>query len=374
MQNMSPTGPLAEGSTLRDGKYVISHLLGKGGTGWVYVAAEPILERDVVIKIIDPDLIDDEVTKSALVYEARAAVKLDHPNVIKVYTYEQEDIGGQEFIFLAIEYAKEGDLREAFGDLVNTDLDRYRIMIDVLKGLQYIHKQGIIHRDLKPDNLFVSGKVVKLGDLGTAKAIGEKTRQLSTQGIMTPVYSSPEQLNFEPLDQRSDIYTCGIIFFEIMTGKRPYKHYDEHLNKSPVPLITDLVDDLNEDVSEIIGRMMAKSIDHRYQNVDEILMDLRQVDELVDGGLFDDEKQKKKQSDDKDDQIDVATSIIDLENLKDVLPEEKAAEPEPAPAAPEPETPPAPQANPQMTLLIRLVIVLILAVGILIALLLARVI
>lgn len=288
MQDTSRHGPLRSGDTLNKSKYIIRDLLGKGGTGWVYRGEEPRLGREVVIKIIDPDLLDDEVTKGSLIYEARAAVQLDHPNVIKVYTMDEEELDGDEYLYLVIEFATMGDLRAAFPKIIKTDLDRYRVMIEVLRGLNYVHKKGLIHRDLKPDNLFVKDHVVKIGDLGTAKSVGEKTRENTVQGIMTPVYSSPEQLNFEELDARSDIYTCGIIFFEIMTGKRPYKHLDEHLSKSPPPMITDLVEDLDEQIADVIATMMAKPKEHRYQNIDDILKDLVQVKEIQDAGFLED--------------------------------------------------------------------------------------
>lgn len=283
---MSPNGPLQSGQHLRGEKYRIVELLGRGGTGWVYLALELHLQREVVIKIIDPELLDDDVTKSALLNEARAAAKLDHPNIIKVFTLETEQIDGIELTYIVMEYASEGDLRDAFPDLVQSDLDRYKIMIDVCKGLEYAHNQKFIHRDLKPDNLFVRGKTTKLGDLGTIKSIGEKTRPFSTQGIMTPVYSSPEQLQFKGLDERSDVYTLGIIFFEIMTGKRPYKSFNDHLNDDPPPLITDLVPKLDENVARIIGKMMAKPVEARYQTVTDILNDFRQVPEIQAAGLF----------------------------------------------------------------------------------------
>lgn len=214
------------GTTLPGG-YVILDLLGVGGMGRVYRAEQKALGRTVAVKIIHPYLLGDESASVRFITEARAASRLNHPNIVSVFDFGKSD----NQLYLVMEYLRGRDLARV--DYEDGPLPFKRIidvMIQVLAGLGEAHELGIIHRDLKPENIVLepmrkAGDFVKVVDFGLAKMREVPSSHITSPGIVcgTPDYMSPEQGRGDPIDGRSDLYTCGVLLFQLLTGRLPFE-------------------------------------------------------------------------------------------------------------------------------------------------------
>jgi len=206
--------------------YRIVELTGVGGMGRVYRAEQLALGRSVAIKVIHPQLSNDDLFAERFYQEARAASALNHPNTVSVIDFGRTEDGMH---YLVMEYLQGQDLSQV---LLAGPLSIARacaIGVDMLSALSEAHVNGIVHRDIKPENLFVehlrSGRdVVKVLDFGIAKLATERSTT-STHGdelVGTPEYMSPEQVRGEPVDGRSDLYATGVVLYELLTGKVPF--------------------------------------------------------------------------------------------------------------------------------------------------------
>ena len=246
--------------------YQIDKIIGKGGMATVYLATQVSLSRNVVLKILDISKhADDTAQIERFLAEGRIVASLNHPNIITIY-----DIGitDDNSLYISMEYIKGGDLKSRIG----IPMDPYEAidyLIQIGSGLEVAHDHGIIHRDVKPANiLFRENNTPLLTDFGIAKQLGNDLNLTST-GIFlgSPNYVSPEQASGDEIDGRSDIYSLGCIFYEMLTGEKPYKSetvFDvvmQHKN-APVP---DLPDDLNK-YQTLLDRMMAKNRHERFEN------------------------------------------------------------------------------------------------------------
>jgi TolB-like protein/tetratricopeptide (TPR) repeat protein/predicted Ser/Thr protein kinase len=274
-----PALPAREG--LIAGKYAIISELGKGGMGIVYKAEDTKLERKVALKFLPPELTEDPEARERFVREAKAAAALSHNHICTVYEIGEEE----NRLFIAMECIEGESLRQKIlrGPLPHAEaLD---IAIQVAEGLAEAHKKRIIHRDIKPGNIMLTEKgLAKVMDFGLAKALGRSliTKEARTMG--TVAYMSPEQARGLPVDYRTDIWSLGVVLYELLTGQLPFKgEYDQSiihsiLNREPDP-VSKHRKDLPKGLEQVIGRSLAKSPDDRYPSMEELLADLKAVAE-----------------------------------------------------------------------------------------------
>jgi hypothetical protein len=267
------------------GRYRIKAELGRGGMSTVYLAHDPRFERDVAIKLLPLELLHQPTFRRRFEREAKVVASLDHPAIVPVYDFGEED--GQPF--LVMRFMTGGSLAERLKQGAISISESARIMAKLAPALDEVHVHGVIHRDLKPSNvLFDQRNEPYISDFGTAKLKYAHTKLTDTGGAVgTPAYMSPEQIQGEAeLDGRSDIYTLGVILFEMLTGKHPYqtntpiavavKHMFE-----PVPNLQEMAPDLPTACQEVIVQAMAKQKEHRYRTAIDFANALEQVAEAV---------------------------------------------------------------------------------------------
>jgi serine/threonine protein kinase/outer membrane protein assembly factor BamB len=268
----------ARGDKLESGHYTVLKELGVGGMGVVYQCRDEQLMRDVAIKMLLPELMADKSSVEIFHQEARFAAKLEHPNIVTVYDIGVEERQKKQHHFVSMEYLPGGNLanRVIAGPLAVEHCLNW--MKQLASGLTYAHKNSVIHQDVKADNIFITNEGdLKVGDFGLARLlVGRVHCNVSTKGMGTPAYMSPELCRGEPQDHRSDIYSLGILFFEMATGQLPFraKGMIEMATKhssAPIPSarrINPLIPDV---LDRVIRRMMAKTPEERYMSMGEVL-------------------------------------------------------------------------------------------------------
>lgn len=262
--------------------YQISEELGRGGMGIVYKAEDTKLKRQVALKFLPASALQGKAERERFLREAQAAAALNHTNIAHIYAIEEFD--GQ--MFIAMEFIEGRSLEDMIGANGGSPLplnDAIAYATQIAAGLQAAHEKGIVHRDIKSANIMVAGKgVVKIMDFGLAKlANRSKMTQLgSTLG--TAAYMSPEQAQGQSVDQRSDIWSLGVVLYEMISGQMPFKgDYEQAviysiLHEEPEPL-TALRSGLPIALDGIVAKALAKDPDVRYQHVDELPADLRGI-------------------------------------------------------------------------------------------------
>jgi serine/threonine protein kinase len=204
------------------GKYIIQSVLGKGAMGVVYKAFDPHIERVVAVKTVRKDLVDPDLAVQVMARfqnEAKAAGRLLHPNIVSVYEYAEDEVNA----FIAMEYVEGTGLREYLNRKASFDLGQIvAIVSQLLLALDFAHERGVVHRDVKPANLILtSGGTLKVADFGIARI---DTSNLTNAGMVmgTPSYMSPEQCQGKEIDRRSDLFSCGVVLYELLTGEKPF--------------------------------------------------------------------------------------------------------------------------------------------------------
>jgi urea transport system substrate-binding protein len=271
------------------GKYHITGVLGQGGMGVVLKAHDPMIDRDVAIKVLAENLAADPSSLGRFLAEAKAAGKLNHPNVTAIYEICQE---GQTY-YLVLEYVGGGSLSDrlaAHGPLGVREATQ--ALIDACKGVGAAHAAGLIHRDIKPANFMQAADgSIKVADFGLAKVAADSGAHFTQTGMVvgTPYFMSPEQCEAKPLDHRSDLYSLGCTYYSLLTGKNPY-HETISIPRlmylhcyGPVPDPRSLDAAVPEDCTRIIAHAMAKAPADRYQSADEMLADLQAVSSALSG-------------------------------------------------------------------------------------------
>ncbi len=259
--------------------YKIVEELGRGGMGVVYKAKDTKLGRTVALKFLSPQVLGAEDDKARFLHEAQAAAALSHPNICTIH--EIDEFEGQSFI--AMECIEGESLRS----MIEAGPLKLELVIDIAMqtaaGLQEAHEKGIVHRDIKPANIMVTPKGrIKIMDFGLAKAAGRT--QLTKEGttIGTIGYMSPEQARGEEVDSRSDIWSLGVILYEMVTGRQPFRgDYEQAvvysiLNSEPEPL-TALRTGVPMELERIVMKTIAKSAGERYQTAADLVADLRRL-------------------------------------------------------------------------------------------------
>ena len=253
-------------------RYLVRSLVAEGGMASVYLADDNVLEREVAIKVIHPHLARDKSFLDKFQREAKVAAKLSHPNLVNVF--DQGTDG--DVIFLVMEYVPGITLRDAMNDFGALDANKTLDIIEPLtSGLAAAHAAGILHRDLKPENVFLSdGGKVKLGDFGLARAITQHTQTGSVVG--TVAYLSPELVLRGQADARSDVYSLGVMLFEMLTGSQPYQGEQavqiayQHANDN-IPAPSSVNRAVPELLDEIVLWATARNPAHRPASAETLL-------------------------------------------------------------------------------------------------------
>ena len=266
----------------RVGRYDLLEVIGRGGAAVVYLAQQRDLQRHVALKELAPYQAADTTFAARFVEESRLAGSMSHANVVTVHEYFED--GGVPYI--AMEYLPHGSLRQYIGHLSTAQIAG--VLEGVLAGLSHGEQHGIVHRDLKPENLLVAADGrVKIADFGVARAYNQAvTRAVVTVAgttIGTPTYMSPEQALGTRLTPATDLYSLGVVAWELLTGQVPFEETDtpvavlyRHVHE-PVPSVRTVVPDVDEDIAGWLARMLEKRPEDRYPSADEAWVDLEDV-------------------------------------------------------------------------------------------------
>ena len=259
--------------------YKILEKIGQGGMGEVYRAEDIKLERKVALKFLPSNLTTDIEAVERFKREAKAAAALNHPNIVTIY--ETGEFEGQ--IYIAMEYVVGESLRQKISDSILTMSEIIDVVVQICEGLGKAHKAGIVHRDIKPENIFIDedGRI-KILDFGLAKlkGVGKLTKETSTLG--TVYYMSPEQVRGKEVDNRTDIWSLGIILYEMLTGHLPFKgDYEQAvmysiLNEKPT-FTEEITKPFPDLLISVIEKSLQKEPNQRYTSALEFKRDLEQI-------------------------------------------------------------------------------------------------
>lgn len=270
------------------GRYKIVERLGQGGMAEVFKGYQAHLDRFVAIKVMHPNLVAEKGFIKRFQREARAMAALSHPNIVRIFDF---DIHDKNNYYLVMEYIHGKTLKETIEE-INIDGQglpletAVQISIQIAEALAYAHQFQMIHRDIKPGNVIIEDRTgnALLTDFGIVKLIGDQTLMQTMTGALigTPAYMSPEQAMGKPGDERVDIYSFGVMIFQMVTGKLPFEADTpfaivlKHVNDLP-PAPIDFNPDVSSDLQEIILKALAKNPDDRYQSAAELADALKSV-------------------------------------------------------------------------------------------------
>ena len=269
----------------RIGKFQLRKVLGKGAAGTVYLALDTFSGADVALKVLDPAVVaspDFERTiTTQFLNEASLAGKLSHPHIASILEASVDDTGG----YIALEYVPGGDLSQytAPGKLLSPE-QAIQIAFKSCGALDYAFRQGIVHRDIKPANIMVvSGTNIKVADFGAAYLKTQRETQIAEIG--SPYYMSPEQIQGGELDHHSDMFSMGVVLYELFTGRRPFlagtieELFQKILTETP-PAPSTLRPEIGPEVDQILLRMMGKAPAERYPIWAELALDIARIGRL----------------------------------------------------------------------------------------------
>jgi predicted Ser/Thr protein kinase len=267
----------------RIGRYEIRERLAQGGMGMLYLGFDPVTDRYVALKVLR---VDSEDMRERFLREARLAARLQHPNIVTVY-----DVGSHEGQpFIAMEFIAGETLAQIVARRVPLPIARIVALVqEICQGLAYAHRHGIVHRDIKPANLMISrdSGVLKVLDFGVAGRMDAQGHATMLMG--TPNYMSPEQIVGYQIDQRSDIFSVGLVLYELISCRRAFTGDSQQaillkvLHESPEPL-SSLVSGLDPAIPAIVNRALEKSLDARYADLDAMRSDLSRVAQRIEIG------------------------------------------------------------------------------------------
>lgn len=265
----------------RVGKYDILDKLGEGGFGAVYLAHHTKLQKQVALKILHPQVASDEMLAAYFEREALALARLEHPNIVRVYDYDQVD----GLSFIVMEYVDGTNLDRILRDKKYLSaIESIPIFEQLLAALGYAHINGIVHRDIKPSNIMITkANIVKITDFGIAKVAGSTKLTRTGTGAGSLLYMSPEQIRGKDIDNRSDLYSVGVTMYQVLTGRTPFEADSDyeimtgHLEKTAPPP-TEFRSSLPQSISDVVMKSLEKKPERRYQNAEEMSAALHGLD------------------------------------------------------------------------------------------------
>jgi serine/threonine-protein kinase len=272
-------------------RYQIIEKLGEGGMGTVYLAEQISIARKAALKLLQGTYASDAEFIERFRREARLAASLSHRNIITVYDFDQDDDGT---LFIAMEYVNGRQLSEVIQSEGPLDIGRaVHLALQMAQGLEAAHRIGVIHRDIKPDNIMVVGspgaEEVKLMDFGIARLRDSGTTSRLTRPDMiigTPAYMAPEQAEGAEVSEKTDIYSFGIVLYEMLTGSVPFKASSpsavliKQIQEKPLPL-RKIRRTVPAAIEGIVMRALEKKPPKRQQNIREVLQDLKKTERTV---------------------------------------------------------------------------------------------
>ncbi len=276
------TDGVAQGVRLLAGRYQVGNLIGRGGMADVHIGTDSRLGRRVAIKLLKPALAADPAFRVRFRREAQDAAKMAHPTIVRIFDAGEETVrdasGGElQIPFIVMEYVDGQLLSDIIARGPLEPAEAVRITTDVLTALEYSHRAGLVHRDIKPGNVMIAGGgQVKVMDFGIARAVAESSATIAqTSTIMgTAAYFSPEQARGEMVDARTDLYSTGIMLFEMLTGRTPFVDDNpvavayQHVNQ-PVPAPSTLNPRVSPAIDAVVLRSVAKDRFARFQSAAE---------------------------------------------------------------------------------------------------------
>jgi serine/threonine-protein kinase len=263
----------------RLGKYEIVRELGRGAMGVVYEARDPQIDRKVALKTIAANLADNKDLLERFKREAQAAGKLQHPNIVTIFELGED----RDTIFIAMEYLEGESLEQMIARRQPMPLlQKVGYLVQICKGLGYAHEHGVVHRDMKPANIMVlKNDMVKVVDFGIARLAAASSTKTGMM-IGTVAYMSPEQVQGQHVDQRSDIWSVGVTFYELLTFHRPFSADNiaavmfNIVTQDPKP-IRDYLPDIPDELEALLKKIFEKKISDRYQSFEDVLLDLEPI-------------------------------------------------------------------------------------------------
>lgn len=286
----------------RLGKYEVSEEIDRGSMGIVYLGYDPYVDRPVAIKVALAESLNDPESgqryRKMFFNEASTAGRLTHPNIISIF-----DAGvDQEICYIVMEYIKGGETLKKFCTPENSlPIEKVvEVIFKCAKALDYAHRQGVVHRDIKPSNILVTEDVdIKIGDFSIAHINKPDSTETQPVGMMgSPRYMSPEQLKEDFITGQSDLFSLGIVMYELLTGKHPFladnfsRLVNRILNEDPVPL-RDVRQDIPESLQTIVNRALQKDIKNRYSMGLDLATDLSKAFDALEGPQEDISEQEK---------------------------------------------------------------------------------
>ena len=276
--------------------YKIIRLLGAGGMGEVYLAEDTKLHRQIALKVLTAQFETDVERIKRFKKEARAVSALNHPNIITIYAIEETETGN----FIATEFIEGQTLRERIAEKPLPWQEAVKIALQITAALKTAHSVGIIHRDIKPANIMIRRDgIVKVLDFGLAKLTAPDSRDFETREHTAPNrlmgtinYMSPEQVLGEPVDARTDIFSFGVVLYEMLSGVMPFAGasdaaiYNATINKVQ-PSLRESNDQIPAELDEIVKCAMEKDRERRYQTFSELRADLKNILRDSQTGSFD---------------------------------------------------------------------------------------
>ncbi len=286
-----------DGGMLKPGgvfeKYRVEKLLGKGGMGAVYLVRHNVLDSLFALKVLFPNVAaKNKQFVDRFIREARLACKIKHPNLISVHDAGKNSENGMYYIIM--DYVSGGSVRDLLKKIgLFSPKQAVSIIRQIASALETAQKHDMVHRDIKPDNImFSSDGIAKLADLGIAKSTNDQDTMLTMEASVfgTPAYMSPEQaMDSRKVDCRADIYSLGIVFYEMLSGQRPYRGnstieiLSQVVRDEDIPDIRTLVPSIPADLAELLNQMCAKNIQKRIQSPSELLKRLEKIIPTIEG-------------------------------------------------------------------------------------------